>query len=227
MSDLGKVLGSVLACVTQARRIADEETVAIAEYYKSTDLLRGMSLPRVRIPEIEVDLPVLVESFDEGRETPAPSPGKIKERVRDHLAAICREVKVPLPKKFLARFGSELSRRLKDLGDRPPSAATLVDAAEAAFRRAREADPLEGRRFTREQEVAVREALRQRVRQEAHREAPVPPSCFDVSVVTGDIKERGGPGNVARLKISLQEEGLEWTRIEQPDGTFKDILVPE
>jgi hypothetical protein len=226
MSDLEKVLCSVLASVTHARRIADEETVAIAEYYKSTDLLRGMSLPRVRMPEIEVDLPVLVESFDEGRETPAPSPAKVKERVRDQLEALCREVKVPLPKSFLGRFASELGRRLKDLGDEPLSAANLVEAADAAFRRAREGDPLK-ERFTREQEMAVREALRQRVRKEVHKEPPLHPSRFDVSVVTGDIKERGGPANVARLKISLHEEGLEWTRIEQPDGTVRDILVPE
>jgi len=226
MSDLGKILGSILASVTQARRIADEETVAVAQYYKSTDLLQGMSLPRVRIPEIEVDLPVLVESFDEGREAPARSRSEIQTRVRDQLDVICREVGVRLPKKFLGRFAAELGRRLKDEGEGSVPANTLVEAAEAAFRGAREADPLEGR-FTVEQANAVREALRHRVEREAHEKPPVPLSYFDVSVLTGDIKARGGPDNVARLKISLQEEGLEWTRIEQPDGTTRDILVPE
>lgn len=50
MSELSEVLGALMISLVHARRLADEETAAVAEYYKDHPLLEGMSLPRVRVP---------------------------------------------------------------------------------------------------------------------------------------------------------------------------------
>ena len=66
MADLGVLLGALISGVVHARRIADEESAAIAEHYKDNPLLSGMSIPRVRVPEVSIDIPMLIESQDEG-----------------------------------------------------------------------------------------------------------------------------------------------------------------
>ena len=43
MAELGELLGTILASVAHARRMADEETAALAEYYKDHPLLEGMA----------------------------------------------------------------------------------------------------------------------------------------------------------------------------------------
>ena len=45
MADIGQLVGTLLASLAHARRITDQETVAIAEYYKDNPLLEGMSVP--------------------------------------------------------------------------------------------------------------------------------------------------------------------------------------
>jgi len=47
--------------LVHARRMADEETAAVAEYYKDNPLLEGMSLPRVRVPQLTIDMPITID----------------------------------------------------------------------------------------------------------------------------------------------------------------------
>ena len=61
MSEFSEVLGALMISLVHARRLADEETAAVAEYYKDNPLLEGMSLPRVRVPELTIDMPVTFE----------------------------------------------------------------------------------------------------------------------------------------------------------------------
>jgi len=61
INELGEILGSVMTALVQARKIADMETAALAEFYKEHPLLEGMSLPRVRVPEMTLDVPVIIE----------------------------------------------------------------------------------------------------------------------------------------------------------------------
>ena len=63
MSELSEVLGALMISLVHARRLADEETAAVAEYYKDNPLLEGMSLPRVRVPELTIDMPVTFEQY--------------------------------------------------------------------------------------------------------------------------------------------------------------------
>ena len=41
MAELSEVLGALMVSLVHARRMADEETAAVAEYYKDNPLLEG------------------------------------------------------------------------------------------------------------------------------------------------------------------------------------------
>ena len=72
--ELESVIGSVVSAVAQARRIADEESIAIAEYYRQHPRLCDLSATRIRLPDVTVDLPVVVDDHT------TVSPGAVATR---------------------------------------------------------------------------------------------------------------------------------------------------
>lgn len=74
MPNLNEVLGAILNSIASARRMADEQTVRLAEQYLQDPLLAGMSVPRIRLPEVIVDLPILIEGCDQGAAAEEPAP---------------------------------------------------------------------------------------------------------------------------------------------------------
>lgn len=67
MPYLGDYLGQLMAEIAIARMHADLETVRLAEIYAAHPLLRTMSVPRLRLPEVDLELPVLIEQVEETR----------------------------------------------------------------------------------------------------------------------------------------------------------------
>ena len=74
--------------------------------------------------------------------------------------------------------------------------------------------------------VALARDLRREALDVAVKRAPVPPSLA-VAIRTEEVKNQADASNVARVKMVLKEEGLEWTTIEDADGTTRRFLVPE
>ena len=73
MARLGDFIGTVLADIAQARVKTDLEAVRIAQAYAGDELLRHMPIPRFRIPDISLDVPVIVDteqSFSGDQPTP-------------------------------------------------------------------------------------------------------------------------------------------------------------
>lgn len=228
MADFAKLLGTLLSSLAHARRIADEETAAIAEYYKSNPLLEGMSLPRVRVPEMTLDLPVVMESIQEGEPAVPQNKDVIKDRLRKALRESARAAEIGLSEDFAKRFDSELDRQLS-LGRQIDSSLTLhlretdIRAVDKALNTVLKQLPTE---FTQEQKARIAEDLRRRAAEEALKTEGVP-SRLEATIVTSEVKEKAAAGNVVRLRLTMREEGLEWSVAEASDGSIKRNLTPE
>src|SRR5689334_908840 len=96
MPFLGDYLGHLLAEIAMARMKGDLETVRIAELYAAHPLLRTMPVPHVRTPEIDLEIPMLIDGGD------VPSPGT--------------PAKAPSPQELRARFDQVLSAHLARSG---------------------------------------------------------------------------------------------------------------
>jgi len=57
---LSDVLGALVAGVAHARGIADSEVMSIARRYRRHEYLRGLSVPRLRVSKVVVELPLLL-----------------------------------------------------------------------------------------------------------------------------------------------------------------------
>lgn len=249
MADLGELVGTLLASLAHARRMADEETAAIAEYYKSNPLLEGMSVPRIRVPELSLELPILIESIEEGE---ADQPREINPIV-DHLKETLNRsagkdgiaVRSASYREFRAAFEKHLRRQLERMSPAasvdakrfPPEA--VARAADEAFMRARRdeerarvraaRDPdveLEPLVFTAEQVSEARADIRRAANDVALKSEGTRPR-INAEIMTAHVKERADAGSVARLKIVMREEGLEWTISESGEGAITKTLTPE
>src|SRR6266436_181269 len=64
MANLNEYLGAIVAHLSQARVLADLESAKIALTYADNDLLRHFSIPRMRIDDVELTVPVAVSELE-------------------------------------------------------------------------------------------------------------------------------------------------------------------
>jgi len=227
MPDLGILLGALISSVTHARRIADEESAAIAEYYKDNPLLSGMSIPRVRVPEVSIEVPMLIEAQVEGEADQIAENSVIKKAVSNELNDSLSREGISITKKDAGSFEKDFVRRLKNVSvpgvNRLPREA-VIRAAEEAYSKTvrdkivRDADPAVADRIVSD--------LRKKANNSALKKAGRSPQ-LGVSMLTTEVKEKSSQANVTRLKLTLKEEGLEWSVGENEDGTISRKLTPE
>jgi hypothetical protein len=223
--------------------MADEETAAIAEYYKTHPLLEGMSVPRIRVPELTLELPLLIESHDEGDPAEPASVGSIVTALKASLDKSAGHegisVRAAKYRQFRSRFETEVTRQLGQMSPTGITPEAVARAADDAFMRARrdeESDravaarrpgaELGKRVFTAAQAKDARAELRGAANDAAVKAAGSPPR-IDAEIMTSEVKEQGDERSVARLKLIMKEEGLDWTVSETEGGATVRTLTPE
>jgi hypothetical protein len=231
MADLGQLLGTLLASLAHARRIADEETAMIAEHYKDHPLLEGMSLPRIRVPEMVLEVPMLISSQDAGEASEPQETHEIVNRLVDKLTEVAAREKIKISAKAMEYFKADLSREINRL--RPNSVAVnfsrevVVRAVDTAFAQLVKRETSQVRAFIRaDQHKRISADLRHRASEVALKKIGKPPT-IEASIITSEVKEGAGVGTVSRVKLVMKEEGLEWTITEAEDGTHTKTLTPE
>ncbi len=229
MADLDDFLGMILSGVSHARRISDEESANIAEHYKENPLLSGMTVPRLRIPEITIDIPVLIESHHQKKTTEIRAKALI---VKDLLTSLKSSSKadrtVKLSKEFLVEYEKTMLKEIERL-NKSARTGKLI-SRESVGRISERTFVLLARKsklvISPQSSKILKRNLRHAAREAAF-DKPAGISKLNVNVMTSEIKDKSSPANAARIKLTLREEGLEWGAIEHDDGTTSNLLTPE
>lgn len=225
MADLGDLMGSLMCGLIRARRMADEQTAALAEYYKSNPLLEGLSVPRIRIPELTIDLPLLIEDDVAGAQAQMADHAVITAAADAQLKATLSRNDIKINPAFHRVFILEMKHQLDAIKQSGASITqeTIARGADNAF-----ADALAKTKIT--LSGAVKEAaamdLRNKVSAVGLGKEALTPSIL-ANIKTADVKERASDANVVRLKITLKEEGLEWATQSSESGGVIRTLQPE
>jgi hypothetical protein len=232
MPNLGDYIGQLLAEITVARVQADLEAVRVAELYASHPLLRHLPVPHFRLPTLTLDVPVVIQRMEEPKKGEGPRGtvplGPMREAFDRLLAAELSQERLRLTdaeQKLLKRFLDRAMKRAArpaDIALGVGSTADLLVSAVTEFLSERDlvAGPLEPKHI---------EAMGERLRADARREflnLRPPPPRLQVLVTTAEVKEAGPPDILARFRLTVSEEGVEWTVITS-DGKTQERLVPE
>jgi len=233
MPNLGDYLGHLVSEITMARMHADLEAVRVAELYASHPLLRHLSVPRFTLPEVELDLPVLVS----GMELPPPGapprggadPLELRRAFDDLLRSeLVRGGHPPLTRDMQAKLKEQLDLALHR-NARPNELAVdvgrlAVDFSRTAVGTIVASGPHAGG-LTTDQAEKLQAALVLGVTVEFLKRRSAPPR-LDVRVLTQEIRDAGPTENVTHIKLKVTEHAVEWTTLER-DGAIESRLTPE
>lgn len=225
MAELGDIVGALMAGLLRARCIADEQTAALAERYRDNPLLEGLSVPRIRIPELVVDMPILIEDFQDGERAEMVSPDKIIELVFSRIKLAMSSLKKKMPTALHESFTAEAGRRLL-MVQRQPAAMTrevVVRAVQGAF-----SDSLSRSGIVLEKVELERVAkdIRAAIAELGLLKESINPRIIP-NIKTSEVKERATAASVVRLKVTFKEEGLEWAVQASEEGGVARTLQPE
>lgn len=232
MSYLGDYLGQLLSEITIARMHADLESIRVAELYSSHPLLRTMPIPHFRLPDVELEVPVVIKQMAPLREG-GPARGGIdvktlRKSFDGVLTLQLRKAGIQMSAEQTKSLQASIERAL---GDQELPLEISVDSnriadylADAVFKTlSAKAAPDDSERLAQIQKLAseLRTAART-----AFLKSRLPPPRLTALVTTQDIREAGAAENITRLRLKITEESVEWTTVES-GGQTQDRLVPE
>lgn len=229
MPNLGQYVGQLVAEITQARAQADVEATRIAALYASDPLLKYMPVPRFRLPNVTLDVPVAVNSADapdgtlpEGGTPATVDPAAILPAFDRVFPAQLHAAKITLSidaREKVRHFVVEYAR-----GAKPgmPPADVAREVTETIRWPTHEIARSEGAEEG--QVEAFLSAFPAAYQKELQGSGAL--ARVDVNVTTSQLREVGPPDLLVRLKISVTEESLEWSVTTHPDGTTTSRLVP-
>ena len=231
MTYLGDYLGQLLSEVSIARMQGDIETLRLAELYAAHPLLRTMPIPHFRIPDIDVEIPVLVKTSEEPRVGESPRGGvKLAEMRRTFdkiLTSSLAGADITLSPADNKTLRTALDQRLAVHGLPVEVAVDVMrvadDLTSTAVRVISELKARTGTEVPLSPPVVI--ALSEAVRLEFLKLRTAPPR-LTVLVTSAELRESGTAENVTRLRLKVSEQGVEWKTIES-QGTTRDRLVPE
>lgn len=253
MPSLGDYLGQMLSEITHARVQSDLEAARIAEMYAGHPLLRHMPVPRFRMPNVTVDVPVAISSLGgESGDTRAVAGGIAPAgdaAARDtETKATLSTTSAPAPSsgfhdalaRTLARHSVKLTRAQRQalyrVVDREVGAASgrgefdigpraVAQRVAGATVQALEGPQLAEAKVEQETLDLIRRELAAEVRSELLSRGPLLPR-LDVAVTNAALKEAGSPDMLLRLTLTISEDAVQWSEPD-PDDPDSARLVPE
>lgn len=230
MPSLGDYLGQLLSEISIARMQADLESVRIAEIYSSHPLLRSMPVPRMRLPNVDMQIPLVIQASDEPREGESPRGGYSLEQLRakftDVFDAQLASEQIALSAASRRQLDAALNETMEAHDVMSESSIDVFGFADAltnaALTHIGELGPKRVRGLIRPDfALQLKSAVRRAFLLER-----TPPPRLTVLVTTAEIREAGGPEVITHLNLKVSEEGLEWTTIQSENGEY-ERLVPE
>lgn len=232
MINLGDYIGRLLSEVTYARVQADIEAVRVAEVYSSHPLLRNFPVPRIRFSNVEMNVPVVISEVED-EEQDIFSVDKVDSRT---LTTVTEKVVTSELKKYKVQMNTRdaglLRRALKAKSDdmayireNAISMETISkDISKETIKVIGEFKSVKDK-IDKEKIIKLSKIIEAKIREELISKRK-PPLRVKISPLTSHVREIGKTEHLVTLKLSLSEDAVEWTTIEE-NGKEKDILIPE
>ena len=223
-----------------ARVQADLEAVRIAELYANHPLLKHMPVPRFRLPSVHLDIPVLIRGEDEGDSDQRPTlePEDAAEKFLEVLDAVLEDH----DRQLLYRRARERPTGRRAQGGGAPGVAARRGRGHHRHgdrpvedRHPHDPDPARARsggrhgRGRRRPRTGPRTDARGTAAQGHDHVHPVRrlAAPLEADMVTSHVKEAGDAEVLARVKMEVTEDGVEWATVVDRDGELAERLVSE
>lgn len=234
MPNLNEYLGSIISSITNARVMADIQTVKVAEEYAKHDLLKHFAVPHMRVGDVELTIPVALDVLTEKTETqyqPIDN-AKFNSLIYKELTNSLGRTSLPSKaSKALRALLVEQTHVLEQSLRIKQDLASIADYSQLAVRQLVQ--------LAEEYQLVSRESLpKLNTEQLASRVANVATQEIKVlsqrkvienlNVIAESHKLREEkPENIIYIKLKISEDGMEWQQMESSNGEISRRLLPE
>lgn len=235
MATLNEYLGGIFSSITDARVMADVQTVQVAEQYAKHELLKHFSVPRMRISDIELTIPVAIEGLNQRTELQLDPIGNTEFK-RINARELSRFVGYSeLPpiagQKLLTALDSRIGiliENIKTEGDvKNPMWIFAKSIVDDLF------------------EIGIEARLHEGKFPDGYRQDEITKIAYELGLglVTGIVDKpvldqltviaeshrlrEQRPEDVIRIRMKVSEDGMEWQTLQRDDGTLERKLLPE
>jgi hypothetical protein len=233
MVKLKDYLGTLISGINQARVMADIESARIAQAYASDNILKHFPVPRFRAQDVELDIPVAIDSFDE-LATEDYQPIDNRSFNSDTYSSMKDAAKVSSFSRRTSKFlNSEIAERSKEL----EIEMKANESKEIAFSRYEEkmisafSNALEMDKILATDRKKMIENYKNILHDKVYRQVrtrQVSNTLENANVIVEAAKLREIPNeNIVRIKLKLFEDGMEWHTSEDENGERTSVLTPE
>lgn len=244
MSTLKDYLGSLVRDLNHARVIADVETANIAKMYAEHDLLKHFSIPRMKIQDTELTIPVAVDELDifveidyqpiDNSDFYARAYAEIKNVFK--VSSFSRDISSSLRKAIYSNI-NVLEKSIKSGAAMKVSldgfSETVSDVAIETIINDKKGrivfdEALKSRNFD---DVQVKEMLVANLSKFLQpeikpREMIGKIENAQITVESDKLKDKK-PESLLYIKMKITEESMEWQKMEDPDGNIVAKLMVE
>lgn len=245
MPTLKDYLGCLVKDINYARVIADVESANIAKMYAEHDLLKYFSIPRMKIQDTELTIPIAIDELEQSAEKDyqpinntdfyAKTYAEIKNVFK--ISSFNREVSTPLRKLILSHIDT-LEKTLKSDADIKTSLfAYCKNVSESTIKILSSNEP--GRpvyeKAVSDHSAADEEQIRDVLTNQLAKylEGEIKAREFTgkienarVTVESDKLREKR-PESLMYIKLKITEESMEWQTIEDAEGNIVKKLAVE
>lgn len=233
MIKLNDYLGTLISSINQARVMADIESAKVAKAYASDDLLKHFSIPRFRAQDIELDIPIAIDSFNEvpsndyepidNKSFNSISYSTMKDVAK--VSSFSRDISTFLNAE-IANGSRELEINLKADISKEEAFKIYEEKMSAVF-----LEVLQQNKSYADEVKNAKEVFGNSLKENVYNSIQTKESTNQLegaNVVVEASKLREIPNeNIVRIKMKLFEDGMEWNISEDTNGDIQSRLLPE
>jgi hypothetical protein len=234
MPKLNEYIGGLVSSITNARVLSDLQTVKVAEEYAKHKLLKHFSVPRMRIDDVEMTIPIAMDELNQTAEKGIEPIDKSRFNALVYKEILNSIGLASLPAKHSQKIRSEISAKtiqletrlraendiiyLKTYSEEVASLVKSVFADEAL-------GALRGKVSINPEKIAA--ALENKLSGEIKLADPKRLlGNLNVIVESQKLREHR-PENILYIKLKISEDGMEWNISENSKGQIEERLLPE
>ena len=234
MATLNEYLGGIFSSITDARVMADIQTVQVAEQYAKHDLLKHFSVPRMRISDIELTIPVAIENLSE-RSIPQLDPIGNDEFKRVAVQQLARNVGyIELPPIPAQRLRFALDARTTEMieylrsGDTDSAFGNFSKQIVSDLFKIGEEAQLHDGKFPGEYRFDQIYKNTFELCAGTINRVVDKPVLDQLAIIAESHRLRDQrPEDVIRIRMKVSEDGMEWQILQRDDGSIERKLLPE
>lgn len=224
-------IGNLVSSIQHARVSADLQAVRVAESYAKHELLEHFPVPRMRLKDVEMTIPVAI---DVGQIQKSTNLEPVDNR--EFNAAAYTEVLASLGRKSLPNTQSRKVRQVISEHSEQLERELLIGGETQALKNFAQtvAKTVVESQFSADSSADNKKLMATMAdRLNTNLASALTPvnreSVLDQLEVTveADILREKSPESLLSIKLVIQEEGVEWHRMEAKDGKISRKLIPE